>query len=124
MIRRLLITLWIVAGLAPTPGCGPSARTRAVRAALVAANVSRATFVTQDLTAQQRLIDAATSLADGQQKLATYRAAREHMLGLFVAAYRALASAAMDPRAPEVAAALVATQRLAEALRTLFPEAP
>jgi hypothetical protein len=122
--RRLLLALWIVAGLAPTPGCGPSTQTRAVRAAFVAADVTRAAFVAHDAPAQQRLIDAATSLADGQQKLATYRAARERMLGLFVAAYRALASAAIDPRAPEVAAALGATQRLAEALRTLFPEAP
>jgi hypothetical protein len=118
-MRRLLLALWIVAALAGVPGCGPSAHTRAVRAALIATDVRRATFVAQDLTAQQRLVDAATSLADGQQKLAAYRAQREQVLTLFVAVYQALAVAA-DPDVTELATVVATSTRLAEALHTLF----
>lgn len=90
---RLLVatTLLIV-------GC-EGARQKTLRVSLTSLNAAREGFIAWDLRKQGNIVEAATSLEDGQTKLDEYRKRRERVVEAFTIAYSALAAAALDPSA-------------------------
>lgn len=119
-----IVTTFLVL-VALTLGCGASQRESTLRTSFVSINAVRDGFVSWDQAHQARLVQDATSLADGQAKLAAYRAARERVDAAFQIAYRAVAFAAVTEDAPlsQVLMALDALQAAVAALRE-HPPAP
>jgi hypothetical protein len=76
-------------------GCGASQREATLRTSFVTVNAAKDGFAAWDQAHQAALVDEATSLSDGQAKLAAYRASRERVDAAFEVAYRAVAFAAV-----------------------------
>lgn len=74
--------------------CGASQRQDTIKTALVSVDASKAAFLAFESTAEQAIIDHATSGADGAAKLTAFRADRVTINNLFNAAYHAIAAAA------------------------------
>lgn len=99
-------------------GCGPSVRDKTLSAMLVGVNATRDGFVEWDKQHQRTIADAATSVADGEAKLAAYHKAREPVIRSFEIAYRALAVAAIHGDTP-LPTVIQAAADLAEAIKQL-----
>src|SRR3990167_6811193 len=91
----LLITA-ALALMALQLGCGASARQTALKGAYTTVAAAQAGFVAWDDLHQQGIVESATSLEDGTEKLKRYRASREPVLHALIAAYALLGAASMD----------------------------
>jgi hypothetical protein len=118
---RALTTFILLVAL--TLGCGASQRESTLRTSFVSVNAVRDGFAAWDQAHQAGIVQSATSLADGQAKLAAYRAARERVDAAFQVAYRAVAFAAVTEDAPlsQVLTALAELQAAVVALREHQP---
>lgn len=73
--------------------CGASAREKTLKTTFDAVTVAEKGFVAWDAERQDEIVEHATSLDDGQAKLAAYRKNREPLAGAFITAYRSIATA-------------------------------
>lgn len=107
-------------------GCGASQREATLRTSFVTVNAAKDGFAAWDQAHQAALVDEATSLSDGQAKLAAYRASRERVDAAFEVAYRAVAFAAVTDGAPlsQVIAAVEALHAAIAALRERLAHMP
>lgn len=108
-----------VALLFAVAACGADARQKALRTSLQALNASREGFVAWDARAQAELVTQAPSLEAGHAALRAHRDRRDPVVGLFVAAYSALALAALEPTGENLLRAAEDARRLYEAIRKL-----
>jgi hypothetical protein len=92
-----LLLASVCAILSALSGCGPSMKQKALRNGMVVLNASLAGAEEYDRAHQIELIGESESGEEAREKLAAYRGRRELVITVFVAAYRALAMAAMDP---------------------------
>jgi hypothetical protein len=115
MIAKRLAPLVILAMVA---ACGPDAKQQALKYSLTGLNAARDGFVVWDANHQQKIVDDATSLEQGKQALADYRAKREKVLQSFTVAYSALAVAALDPSAEMLVEALAAATEVYKLIKT------
>ena len=90
----------VVILLAVVAACGATARERMARSSFVGVTAARDGFVAWDGERQAQIVAEATSLVDGREALAAYRADREQVVAKFVAAYAAVALIATNPDAP------------------------
>lgn len=99
---RTLALIYIAAilGLVLQSGCGPSARDKTLSATLLSVNAARDGFVEWDKQYQESIVDAATSLEEGKDKLLAYREDRDIVLRAFEVAYRTIAVAAINKETP------------------------
>lgn len=116
--RRLTALFNICLALVILTACGPSQRQRTLNLSFTAANAAKAGFEAWDAEHQTTLVTSATSLADGQAKLAHYRQARAVVVEAFALTYAALAAGAIDSKTPTLRV-LGALQQLVDAIATL-----
>jgi len=95
-----LIYLAAIFGLMVQSGCGPSSRDKTLSTTLLSVNAARDGFIEWDKQYQESIVDAATSLEDGRDKLLAYREDRDVVLRAFEIAYRAIALAAINKETP------------------------
>lgn len=107
----------VVALVAATFACGPSARERALSYTLAGLNGARSGFVVFDEVAQTHIVDQATSLESGEAALKAYRAQREPVMQAFMIAYSALAAASVDMSVANIAEAAARAKDLYEAVK-------
>lgn len=121
---KALLTLLAFAAL--VAGCGASQRETTLRTSFVTINAAKDGFASWDQSHQAALVDAATSLSDGQAKLVAYRASRERVDAAFEVAYRAVAFAAVTEGAPlsQVIAAVEALHAAIAVLRARLDGIP
>ncbi len=108
----------VIVLLALAAACGPNAKQQALKYSLTGLNAARDGFVVYDANHQQKIVDDATSLDQGKQALADYRAKREKVLQSFTVAYSALAVAALDPSAEMLVEALSAATEVYKLIKT------
>ncbi len=95
IICLLLASLCAI--LSALSGCGPSMKQKALRNSMVVLNATLAGAEEYDRAHQIEIIDKGKSKEDVVAKLTAYRDRRELVITSFIAAYRALGMAAMDP---------------------------
>ncbi len=100
-------------------GCAASQRRDNLHAQLVSVNVARDGFVEWDALHQLEIVSGATTLADGQARLVTYRGARVQITNAFELAYRALAVAALNSDDLSYRSAMKDVENLLVTLRKL-----
>jgi hypothetical protein len=100
--------------------CGPNAKQKTLTTTLTGLNAARDGFIAWDNTHQQNIVKKATSLADGQAKLKTYRAKRAKLEAGFAVAYKAVATAALDLKQENLLIALSAVVELYADIRALL----
>jgi hypothetical protein len=91
----LLVAIALAAAALLTTACGSSKREKTLNTTLAAVNVARETFAAFDDSHQDAIIERATSLEQGRAELAAYREKQAKVVGLFIAAYRAIGVAAV-----------------------------
>lgn len=104
-------------------GC-PDVHQKVLRGTLTGLNTARDGFVTWDMSHQSDLVEEATTLEDGQNKLRAYRQDREKVVYAFEVAYKALAIAALDPSAATVAVVITAAKDTYDLIMLLKNGAP
>lgn len=114
-----ILTLGVSMGLPMMAGCGANARQTTIRASLGTLQTARTAFEIWDDRHQQEIVDQATSLEDGKQKLEAYRAKRQVALKAFVAAVLLLAHAANEKDDPSLDSAKKAISDLIRQLGDL-----
>lgn len=77
-------------------GAACAGREKALARTATALDAARYAFVEGDLQRQREIADGAPTLADGQERLRAYRAARAKVSAAFIAAYTALAAASLE----------------------------
>lgn len=127
-VQRRLVHLLIVATtlglISQIPACGASARQKTLTTSLATVSAAGEAFEKWDEARQAEIVAGATSISDGQVKLAEYRAHRGQIEALFVVAYQAIAAASLDEDA-SLTAMLAALKNLADAIAGLqAPQAP
>lgn len=113
--RRLPVVICLLFAAA----CGPNAKQKALSYTVTGLNAARDGFVIWDANHQQKIVDDATSLGEGQAALTAYRAKREAVLQAFTVAYSALAVAALDPSAAMLLEALNAAKEVYKLVKDL-----
>ncbi len=98
--------------------CGASARDRSLKATFIATQSAQAGFEAWDAQHQLDVANAATSVADGVEKLGAYRESRVAVVLAFESAYRALAAAAILKESG-LAGVSAAAEQLEIALKTV-----
>lgn len=96
-MRALLIALALV-------GAGCASHQAELKAAMTTLDAASSGFVAWDDTHQGDIAKHATSLAEGEAQIASYKEKRTHVLYTFNLAYRALAVAALDTSTDSLAA--------------------
>lgn len=102
MIRKaaptlLLAMVFILASLAPVlTGCGPSQKQKTIKASFIALKAAHAGFVEWDTTRQDKIIEAATSLEEGQAQLKKYREGQTKIYAAIAKAFQLLLDALTD----------------------------
>lgn len=91
----LLVAIVLAATALASTACGASKREKTLNTTLAAVNVARETFNAFDDAHQDKIIERATSLEQGRADLAAYREKQTRVVGLFIAAYRAIGVAAV-----------------------------
>lgn len=89
--KGLIIIIALMALFASA--CTHNARQDTIKTALIATNAARDAFVSYDAVAQDKIVEAATSLEDGKTKLKEYRAKRDKVLALFPVVYYSIIAA-------------------------------
>lgn len=117
MIRRKLFGSHVLLVLAIViAACTAHSRDTAIKDTFVGLNAARDGFVLWDKAHQAQVVASATSVADGETKLAAYTKKRQPVLDGFEAAYTALKLAATltdDPSLANAAAAALAAYQAA-----------
>lgn len=91
----------LILALALVAACGASARQKSLRGSFVAVEAAAAGFVDWDAEHQDLIVNQlADDYADGERRLAAYRARRAPVVDAFAIAYRILAAAALDQDQP------------------------
>ncbi len=98
--------------------CGATAREKTLKAAFIATQSAQAGFEAWDAQHQLDVANAATSVADGVEKLGAYRESRAAVVLAFESAYRALAAAAILKEGG-LAGVAAAAEQLELALKTV-----
>lgn len=107
-----VVLLFVVALAA----CGPSAKQKTIATTLAATNAARDAFLLYDDTRQASIVDNATSLEEGKERLAAWREDRDEVVAAFETVYRAIAIAATDASDMNVAEMVA----LAASLREVY----
>lgn len=89
--RHVLVVLLLIA-----IACGPGAREKTLRSAMINLDTARTAFVVLDRAAQAVIVETAPSLEVGQRRLAEHRANRQAVVDAFEVAYRAVALASLN----------------------------
>ena len=115
-------TVLLVCGLALAAlqvGCGPSARSSALKGAYATVNAASAGFTAWDRAHQKELVETATSLDEAKRRLHEYRDKRRAVDESIIAAYALIGAAALDKGVgmAAVVAAVTAVQRAIDAIR-------
>jgi hypothetical protein len=93
----LLAALFILASLSPMlVGCGPSHKAKTIKASFITLKAAHAGFVEWDTTQQDKIIEKATSLEDGQAKLKKYREEQTKIYAAIAKALQLLLDASTD----------------------------
>ena len=111
-MRALLVCLSFLVA------CGASARDTSLRTSFVGVSAARDGFVQWDESHQDAIVESATSIADGKEKLAVYRAERVQIIAAFETAYRAISFAAITKDTP-LLEMLAAAKSLYDAIEKL-----
>lgn len=111
MTRYLLVVLAFV-----VIGCGASSYKKSVRASLLVTDAAHDGFVAYDRERQAQIVEASTSLVQGQAELAAYREKRSRIVELFDGTYRAIAAAAVLEEKKNLDTLIRASQLLVTAL--------
>lgn len=85
----------ILACLLVCMACTNTQRQTTLKTTLVTVDAARDAFAAFDTTIEQSIVAQATSVADGEAKLAAYRADRTKIRTYFATAYHAIAAAAI-----------------------------
>jgi beta-phosphoglucomutase-like phosphatase (HAD superfamily) len=112
-VKTLAIGLNLIIFLCLVCTCGPTARENAIKGALITVNTARDELLIFDGPHQSDLVNNATSLEDGQNKLDTYRKKREHVRALLAEAYRAIAIAVVVNSDQDAVAKILTTVKIA-----------
>jgi len=118
-MNRVIAILALVIGF----GCGPSARQRALNVTLASLNATRDGFVAWDEQRQSTIVDEAQSLEQSREALKAYRTKRVPVVRALLAAYAALAVAAVDDKKEAWTTAVQALGEVTAAINGL-KEAP
>jgi len=102
--------------------CAAGHREKTLKASFVGVGAAKDGFVTWDERRQARIVEDATSLAEGTEALAAYRAQRARVVALFEAAYKAIAQAATHEDA-SVGSVLTVLKELRAAVQALRSDA-
>lgn len=89
-----ILALLIMSNAVMSSGCGPSARTKTIRAALITVNAAEAGFVALNKETESKLVESASSYEGGEKALQDWRKKRGSGEDAIVGAYRAIAVAA------------------------------
>lgn len=108
-----LVLLLGLGTLGTSPACGGNARQTQLRTAMTALNVAGDAFAAFDRAHQMKIVDQATSLAEGAEKLQKYKWTRDRVLEAFASAYHAIAAAAVLADDDRTLAQALLTARLA-----------
>jgi hypothetical protein len=116
-VKAALLCLVLVA-------CGASARQTTITHTVQVLDVAETAFLEFDGRHQLDLVNAATSLADGQAKLTSYRKDRDEVAKALIAAYRLAAVAATVDNDTSVSGLVQAAAIVAQELVTLGVKIP
>ncbi len=122
-VRLAVVVLLATAGsmgLGALSGCTTGQRQNTIHAALVTTDAARDGFLVYDQAHQTAIVAGATSVVNGDAKLAEYRAARAPVEAGFEAAYHALAVAALADDNLSFANAQAIVSQLVAAVQSLF----
>jgi hypothetical protein len=104
--------------------CGASQRDRTIKAAMTGLSVTGDSFVEIDRAIQADIVATSSSHEEGLQRLAAYKQKRTVVVDLALAAYRALALAAIvSDDDVSISAAIDAAKKLKLAIEALQKEA-
>src|SRR5512136_2752575 len=106
--RRFLPVLLLFFCLGQS-GCGTP---KALRITLTGLNAARDGFIAYDMQVQTRIVSDASSFEMGRIKLDIYRAEREKVILALEIAYKALATAAVDPSELNITGAVTAAREV------------
>ncbi len=116
LLRSLMLWLMLVFMV---PSCSKATREKALDDTFTALNASRDAFLAWDRDHQDAIIQQATTLEDGQKKLAAYRKARDTVLAAGAVAYAALGLAQAGNDDPSLLTALEKARDLYAAVKNL-----
>jgi hypothetical protein len=109
----------IVVVLALAAGAACASRDAALSRTMAGIDAAARVLATADAAAQQRIVEEATSEADGRARLGVYRARRAQVEAAFVVAYAAVAAASIDLTEDALRAALSAGGAAVRAVQAL-----
>jgi len=119
--RIWIVPLLCLMAACSSTGCSSTAYQHGLDVSLTALNQASNSFVAFDKDKQMQLVEESTTKEEAKAKLAAYRAVRTPVLAAFLAAYGAIAVAAVKPDEASITEAGKAVLLVYTQLKALFP---